>query len=181
MIGRNGHQRWPEALTFVNRFWRELPRQYTYNHALKRFEKEYANFDCSVDSFEGIRAQDILPLLVQRFHFDLFIGFGNVVDVFVDRAFGPNFDPERQWDRDFIDRVHAVDVEQMEQGTLKPTHMYAALTKRAPEHPRFHKQLTAQFCVRPPNGRMTPWTVWRGRFNSSSRSTNSRPFTGGPI
>ena len=43
-------------------------------------------------SFEGIRAQDILPLLVERFTFDEFIGFGNVIDPFVDRSFGPNFD-----------------------------------------------------------------------------------------
>src|SRR5262249_1152980 len=35
MIGRNGHQRWPEALKFVNQFWRELPDKYKYNHGLK--------------------------------------------------------------------------------------------------------------------------------------------------
>jgi SAM-dependent methyltransferase len=166
MIGRNGHQRWPEALTFVNQFWKELAAQYTYNHGLKRFEKTYENFDCSADSFEGIRAQDILPLLVKKFHFDLFVGFGNVVDIFVDRGFGPNFDPAREWDRDFIDRVHALDVEQMEKGVIKPTHMYAALTKRPPRHPKFHKHLTAEFCVRIPDGRMSRWIAWKNSFNS---------------
>jgi SAM-dependent methyltransferase len=172
MIGRNGHQRWPEALEFVNRFWREMPQQYTWNHSLKRFERLYENFDCSQDSFEGIRAEDILPLLVKKFHFDLFVGFGNVIDIFVDRSFGPNFDPERAWDRDFIDRVHALDVEQIENGTLKPTHMYAALTRRAPDSPKFHKHLTAQFCVRQPSGRMRLWSGWKSRFNSFSKSTS---------
>lgn len=36
MIGRNGHQRWPEALKFVEEFWRELPDKYKYNQILKR-------------------------------------------------------------------------------------------------------------------------------------------------
>ena len=148
MIGRNGHQRWPEALTSVNALWKELPREYTYNHSLKRYEATYENWDCSVDSFEGIRAQDILPLLVKKFHFDLFVGFGNVIDIFVDRAFGPNFDPERAWDRNFIDRVHALDMQQMEQGIVKPTHIQAAMRNRPVENPRFYKHLTPEFCIR---------------------------------
>ena len=67
MIGRNGHQRWPEALDMVQRYWKELPDTKKYNHLLNRFEAEYDNWDCSKEGFEGIRAEDILPLLVQRF------------------------------------------------------------------------------------------------------------------
>jgi hypothetical protein len=172
MIGRNGHQRWPEALTFVNQLWEELPERYRYNHALKRTERKYENWDCSIDSFEGIRAQDILPLLVNRFQFDLFVGFGNIIDIFVDRAFGPNFDPEHEWDRSFIDRVHTLDVEQMAKGVVKPTHMYAAMTKRPVTHPRFHEPLTPEFSIRKVGGRMSKWTVWKNSFNSSLKSTS---------
>src|SRR5262249_45193314 len=113
MIGRNGHQRWPEALHFVKKFWRELPDSYRFNVGLKRIDKHYENSDFSTNGFEGIRAEDILPLLVERFHFDFFVGFGNVVDVFLDRVYGPNFDPRKEWDREFIDRVHEVDVREM--------------------------------------------------------------------
>jgi ubiquinone/menaquinone biosynthesis C-methylase UbiE len=123
MIGRNGHQRWPEALTAVHRFWRELPKEYTYNHLLKRYEDVYENWDCSTESFEGIRAQDILTLLIQKFNFKIFIAFSNVIDIFIDRCFGHNFDPSRPWDTQFIDRVHAFDEESILQGTIKPTHM----------------------------------------------------------
>jgi len=151
MIGRNGHMRWPEALKLVNEKWKELPRDYTYNRALKRYERKYENWDGSLYSFEGIRAQDILPLLVERFHFDLFIGFANIVDVFIDRSFGPNFDPSREWDRGFIDRLHALDVEEMENGRVKPTHMYAAMTKTPVEQPKFHRNLSSQFCIRHPD------------------------------
>ena len=153
MIGRNGHQRWPEALQLVEKFWDELPLSYKYNHALKRIEERFENWDCSISGFEGIRSQDILPLLIERFHFDLFFGFGNVVDIFVDRSFGPNFNPERDWDRDFIDRIHAVDVRELESGRLKPTHIYAAMMKRPSDNPKFYRDRNPEFSLRRPDGR----------------------------
>jgi len=128
MIGRNGHMRWPEALERVNAFWQELPESHRYNRQLQRLELQFENWDCSFESFEGIRAQDIMPLLVERFSFEVFIGFGNVVDVFVDRSFGHNFDAEGAWDRDFVDRLHACDEQGFAQGTLTPTHAMAVMT-----------------------------------------------------
>ncbi len=128
MIGRNGHQRWPEALARVNEFWQELPHNYQYNHLLQRHEPTYINWDCSSEGFEGIRAQDILPLLIERFDFQLFLGFANVVTPFIDRCFGHNFDASAEWDRDFIDRVHAVDENGFRSGEIKPTQMLAVMT-----------------------------------------------------
>jgi SAM-dependent methyltransferase len=126
-IGRNGHMRWPEALAILHEFWRELPKEYRYNHLLQRHEELYENWDCSGSGFEGIRAQDILPLLVERFSFELYVAFGNVIDVFVDRAFGHNFDPASERDRAFIDCVHARDEAEMRAGRLTPTHMFAVM------------------------------------------------------
>ncbi len=148
MIGRNGHQRWPEALRIVQELWKELPDKYKYNHSLKRFEKEYENWDCATTGFEGIRAQDVLPLLMTYFHFDTFVVFGNVIDIFIDRAFGHNFDSGNEWDCAFIDRVHAIDVVEIESGRLKPTHIMAAMSKSPVAHARVHKHLTPEFCVR---------------------------------
>jgi len=129
MIGRNGHQRWPEALEIVNKFWKELPENYKFNVFQNRFEPEYENLDCSSEGFEGIRAQDILPLLLQRFQCETFVGFGNAIDVFVDRVFGHSFNAESEWDRDFIDRVHAEDDTGLKSGKLTPTHMMAVFVK----------------------------------------------------
>lgn len=148
MIGRNGHMRWPEALEVVNALWSELPDRCKYNQMLKRHEPQYINIDCSSQGFEGIRAQDILPLLIQRFEFDLFVPFGNVIDVFVDRSFGHNFDANDKWATDFIDRVQRIDQELIESGKLKPTHMYAAMRVTKAERLRIHKHLTPEFCVR---------------------------------
>jgi SAM-dependent methyltransferase len=150
MIGRNGHLRWPEALEIVHEFWQELPESYRFNQQLKRHEELYENWDCSTQGFEGIRAQDILPLLVDRFHFHLFIAFGNVIDPFVDRGFGHNFNAEREWDRNFIDRVHARDEAEMLAGNIKPTHMLAVMGKHAVAAPKFHPPLSPAFCIRRP-------------------------------
>lgn len=150
MIGRNGHLRWPEALVIVHEFWRELPEPYRFNQQLKRHEELYENWDCSTHGFEGIRAQDILPLLVNRFHFHLFIAFGNVIDPFVDRAFGHNFNAKGEWDRNFIDRVHARDEAEMLAGNIKPTHMLAVMGKHPVAAPKFHPPLSPEFCIRRP-------------------------------
>jgi SAM-dependent methyltransferase len=151
MIGRNGHLRWPEARRIVEEFWRELPSEYRFHKQLRRQEDEFLDWDCSQEGFEGIRAQDVLPLLVERFHFELFLGFANVVDVFIDRGFGPHFDPRAEWDRDFIDRVHARDVEGLFSGELKPTHMMGVMrTTPVPGDAQVWGPLTPAFSVRPP-------------------------------
>lgn len=150
MIGRNGHARWPEALVLVQEFWRELPEAYRYNRMLRRKEQAFGNWDCSVEGFEGIRAQDILPLLIDRFGFSLFIAYGNLVDPFTDRAFGHNFDADAEWDRDFIDRVHARDVAEMLAGRIKPTHMLAVMVGDRGATPKVWRHMTPEFCVRQP-------------------------------
>ena len=150
MIGRNGHQRWPEALKEVHRFWQELPSEYRYNHQLNRHEEFYDNWDCSIEGFEGVRAQDILPLLLERFDFHLFIGFANVVDVFIDRGFGHNFNADQEWDRAFIDRLHAFDEQALENGSLTPTHMVAVMTTQPYSQHLYSRGLSPERSVRKP-------------------------------
>lgn len=159
IIGRNGHMRWPEALEIVNEYWRQLPPSHRYNRMLAQQQDEYLNFDCSRSGFEGIRAQDILPLLVERFHFESFFGYANVAECFVDRAVGYNLDPARAWDREFIDRVHARDVEEMHAGRIKPTHMLAVMSPAPTGRAEFIAPLTAAFCVRSPTSAAEPCSV----------------------
>jgi SAM-dependent methyltransferase len=150
LVGRNGHQRWPEALRMVHEFWRKLPPSYRFNRKLQRYEEMYRNYDCSGDGFEGIRSQDILPLLLGNFHFQLFVTFANLIEPFVDRAFGPNFDPDAPWDRSFIDAVHQRDEEEFAAGRLKPTHILAVLGKDPSVPTLCHPPLTPEFSVRNP-------------------------------
>jgi O-antigen biosynthesis protein len=148
IIGRNGHQRWPEALDIVNRYWQELPDRYKRNVLLGRFEETYDNWDCSTEGFEGIRAQDILPLLLERFQCEKFIGFGNVIDIFVDRCFGHNFDPNSEWDRTFIDKVHAEDEEKLRVGELTPTHMIGVFVKNLQSAPFYSRNISPSKSMR---------------------------------
>jgi SAM-dependent methyltransferase len=129
-IGRNGHMRWPEARIILQYFWSKLPEEYHFHHLLKRFESPlFLDWDCSGEGFEGIRAQDILPLLVERFSFTHFAGWGAITDVFTDRGFGHNFRPSSQFDCDFIDDVQAAEISLHKVGILKPTQMGAIMKK----------------------------------------------------
>ncbi len=150
IIGRNGHMRWPEALKILKGIWRTTPEKYKFNHQLKRLEIDFDNWDCSREGFEGVRAQDILPLLIRHFQFELFIGFGNLIDAFVDRSFGHNFDAGNPEDTSFIDRVHLMDEQLIERGTIKPTHMTAVMRREPVLDTLTYKHLTPSFCVRWP-------------------------------
>lgn len=150
MIGRNGHMRWPEALRYVQDIWRQMPQRYKYNHQLQRWEDELDNWDCSKEGNEGIRAEDILPLLLKSFHFESFMAFGNIIDVFVDRSFGHNFDAESEEDRDFIERVAKLDEEKLDSGEIKPTHIIAAMRTQPVAEPKVYRHWTPEFCLRDP-------------------------------
>jgi SAM-dependent methyltransferase len=156
MIGRNGHARWPEALVEVQRFWKELAPEQRFNHLTGRCDEEYPNTDYSRYGFEGIRAQDILPLLLERFHVDAFLPFANIVDPFIDRAYGPNFDVASARDRAFIDAVHARDEALIAAGTLTPTHMLAVLALERIDAPRLSRGLRPERCVRRSNRCQAP-------------------------
>jgi hypothetical protein len=149
MVGRNGHMRWPEALAIVHSIWKQMPDRYKYNHQLKRFEEMYENWDCSTEGFEGIRAQDILPLLVKTFHFESFVAYGNVPDIFIDRGFGHNFDIKNSEDTAFIDRVGSLNDQLITDGEIKPTQMVGVLRSRGTGMTACFKHWTPKFCIRP--------------------------------
>lgn len=148
MIGRNGHMRWPEVLEFVESIWAFMPDRFKFNRQLDRFEEKFINWDCSNDGFEGIRAQDILPLLTERFGFETFLAFGGIVDVFVDRAFGHNFDPSAGGDTAFIDFLQLLNDRLIDGGLIKPTTMFAVMCKQRDAEPTCWRRWNPSFCVR---------------------------------
>ena len=72
-----------------------------------------------------------------------------LVNPFIDRSFGHNFDPDDPKDLQFIDRVHELDQKLIDGGHIKPTHIIAAMKIR-PTHQRVDRHLTPEFCVRKP-------------------------------
>ena len=155
MIGRNGHMRWPETLQRVEEVWATLPEVKKFHWQFKETHHEFVNWDCTYEGFEGVRAQDILPLLLQRFSFAAFAACGGFIDPFVERGYGLNYDPDNPEDRDFIDRLAAENDALLEAGTIKPTMMFADMVKKRPQGSNATTRIagarTPYFCVRNPD------------------------------
>jgi SAM-dependent methyltransferase len=151
MIGRNGHMRWPEVLEFLDHIWAFMPERYKYNRQLDRVETKFVNWDCSGEGFEGIRAQDILPLLKSKFPFRSFLTFGGIIDIFTDRSFGHNFDPNDSNDLAFIDFIQFLNTRLIDSGVIKPTVMFAVMKKGWEGVPDVYRHWTPDFCTRDVN------------------------------
>jgi SAM-dependent methyltransferase len=148
VVGRNGRMRWPEAVEIIRNFWAMLPKRCTYNHLRGRFEDQFVNQDYSDFGFEGHRTQDILPLLGQFFQFDLFVPYANVIDVFIDQRFGPNFSASNPWDRELIDLIHRTDHEAQAAGMITPGHVFASMGVSGALQTRFPVTLSPAVCTR---------------------------------
>jgi SAM-dependent methyltransferase len=147
MIGRNGHRRWPEALELVERVWSTLPPRLRRNAVTGEIDEHYADLDCAVDGFEGIRAQDVLPVLLDHLHPSLFFAYGNVIDPFVDRVYGGNFDMADEHDRAVVEHLGELDDSSIDLGIVTPTRLTALFHPR-PQPLRAYGRRTPQRCVR---------------------------------
>lgn len=150
MIGRNGHMRWPETEAMLKVIWPLLSDRQKFHHQLLKHDAEtFVDHDCSTEGFEGIRAQDILYLILNRFHPYRFLGLGGFIDVLVDRGYGPGFDQNSDWDRSFISALAKINDMMVDGGMIKPTQMMAYFTKHERES-IFFRSRTAQAAVRMP-------------------------------
>ena len=150
MIGRNGHMRWPEALKYVEAAWKFMPDRLKYNFQMNRFHEDYINFDCSKVGFEGIRAQDILPLLVKNFWFEGFVGAGGFVDPIFERGYGQSFDMTAARDVGLVDFLSMMNDVLIRAGEIKPTMIFAVMRANRPEgsETRQVDHLSPEFCIR---------------------------------
>lgn len=147
MIGRNGHMRWPETKAVIDMFWPLLKPKQRYNVPLSRMEETYINHDCSTEGFEGIRAQDILPLMLERFHPLRFVGAGGFVDLMIDRGYGHGFDVNDPDDTRLITCMADLNEIMLDAGTVKPTIMLGHFVKYPCEE-RTYRGRTAAKAVR---------------------------------
>lgn len=131
MIGRNGHMRWPEAEIILQTFWPLLTEKQRFHHQLLRHDHErFIDHDCSTEGFEGVRAQDILHLILNRFNPYKFFAFGGFIDVMVDRGYGHGFNADNEWDRNFIKAMANLNDILLDAKVIKPTTMIAYFSKQ---------------------------------------------------
>lgn len=152
MIGRNGHRAWPEALDVIDSVWKSMPARYRYHHVHKREYASFPDIDMSSHSFEGIRAQDILPLLLAHpsLHFSKFYAWGGVVDRFISQGFGPNYDAAREDDIAFLHVLSLLTDELNDSGRVKPVQMVAEMVK-SPVRCSHWPSRSPEGCLRPPD------------------------------
>ncbi len=149
-IGRNGHMLWPELLEEVQKRWVKLDAARRFDSATGRIEPNYLSYDSSKVGFEGIRAQDILPELMKRFEFELFLPYGGLVVPFVERRMGMNFNVNNSADLAFVDALAERECEIFADLVVKPTQMIAVLrTHKVSDRRLFDAGFTPERCVRP--------------------------------
>lgn len=152
IIGRNGHQLWPDVETEVQRIWAGLLPEQQFDRYFNARQSRYQSVNHAAYSNEGVRAQDIVRCLSAEFDFELFFSFGAAIVPFVERRIGFNFDPGIERDRDLIDRVEAIDTAAIAEGRYPTANMIASLRHKnvvtkpvhLPLSPQRHIELTRQ-------------------------------------
>jgi SAM-dependent methyltransferase len=152
IIGRNGHQLWPDVETEVQRIWATLPPARRHDRHFNTALTHYRPINHAAYSNEGVRAQDVVGCLLKEFDFELFFSFGAVIVPFIERRVGFNFDPQRADDRALIDHVHALDAAALAGGRYPAANMIATLRHHGaagqcihqPVSPQRHAALTRQ-------------------------------------
>jgi SAM-dependent methyltransferase len=147
MIGRNGHQRWPETEAVLNSLWPMLDEAKRYHRQLRTLHDTFYNHDCSKEGFEGVRAQDILPLLLQTFHPVRFLGVGGFIDILIDRGYGHGYNPNNPNDRALIAFLADTNDMMLDGGLIKPTIMFGWFAAE-PEQERFSRTRSARRSAR---------------------------------
>jgi SAM-dependent methyltransferase len=147
MIGRNGHQRWPETRAILEALWPTLAEKQRYHTQLKRLDLEFRDHDCSGEGFEGIRAQDILSLLLERLHPMRFFASGGFIDPIVDRGYGHGWDTNSERDVATIHWLSKLNDMLLDAGVIKPTIMMAWFGKH-PAEERYFRSRSARASVR---------------------------------
>lgn len=101
-VGRNGNRLWPGAREEANKLFHHLPEQYRVNHHTHQIDFEVPDNDYSVGCFEGIRSEDIEPILDRWFlPFDVYRRNCFLWRLF-NQAYSDNYDLQNPEDRIWI-------------------------------------------------------------------------------
>ena len=134
---RNGYLMWDETLDAVNAIWRILPPKYKIDHtgfAEPTFVEKYTNIDYSVNTFECINSEAILPALRRYLREVVFVPAFSIARRFFDTKFGPNYDLREPLDLAIFNFIMQFDRYYLAAEILKPETFFGAYEKNAPGH-----------------------------------------------
>jgi SAM-dependent methyltransferase len=134
-VGRNGNRLWPDAREEANKLFHQLPKQYRINHHTSELDDDIPDNDYSVGCFEGIRSENIEPLLDRWFH---------PVDVYrrncflwrlINLTYSDNYDLKSPDDRKWIIRMVNAEVEHFRAGG-RGTELFGVYRPRLLDYPK---------------------------------------------
>jgi len=111
-VGRNGTCLYDEAYDVANSFFSKLPEKYRVNRnfgSLMNIDTNLPNDHCALSTFEGIRSEDILPILRSEFEEVEAMTFDCFLWRLFNLAYLDNYDLEKPEDKALIDE--AIDIE----------------------------------------------------------------------
>jgi hypothetical protein len=102
-----------------------LPREKRYDHYFHRDMPFFQDWDCAIEGFEGVRAQDILGVIATRFRAGRFVAWGGLSEVFVNPRMAANLDIKLPADTVFLTAVMQLEQRLLESRRTTPTEMVA--------------------------------------------------------
>ncbi len=131
ICSRNGYLLWEENKRLVGSLFSTLPEQYRLNYYTKKTDSVFQDKDYSLNSFECINSEAIIPALGKHLETKHFIPMTAISRRFFDHMYGYNFDLGRNFDRAFVEMVLALDDLSIPSGKLKPETFFGAYTKKS--------------------------------------------------
>lgn len=139
VITKNGLMMWPETYDVLVRLWSIWPDKFKINHTYygtPRFTPEYGNIDYSQGSFEGIRSQDILPLIPEYFDPIIYVPCHSICRQLLDTQYGPNYNLDDPFDKSMVEFIWNLDCYYIHERVLPPGTMFAVMRKKGTANPK---------------------------------------------
>ncbi len=131
---RNGYKMWEETYKIVQNIWNVLPKKYKYMHSLKdqpKYMEVYENLDLSMDSFECINSESIIPALRKNLNEIAFVPALSISRRFFDTMFGYNYDMNSPIDKSIFNFIINLDTYYIDNNILKPETFFGAYVKKS--------------------------------------------------
>jgi SAM-dependent methyltransferase len=110
-VGRPGARLYGDLCEQANALFQQLPPELRKNAITGEVDATLSNYDCSLSSFEGVRADEIEPVFAQCFQADWLDRRSTVLWRLIDAAYVSNYDVSRTEHRDWVSRVVELDYE----------------------------------------------------------------------
>lgn len=130
---RNGYLLWDNTKKIIDSLWKILPARYKWDHTVSKiplYMNSFPNIDYSINSFECSNSEAIIPSLRKHMKEVVFVPAHGMTRRFFDTKFGPNYNLNRSWDRDFFNFVSLVDEMLVDNHTIEPETFFGVYKKR---------------------------------------------------